>query len=152
MTSAALFGKLQEHEIELGRLEEHEAQEKKIKSIALNVEAPRGDQLEEEELTLLVKKFGKFLKKNQNSKFGNKKRFFKEKEASKPNQNITCFECGKEGHIKAECPNLSKRNNFKKEFKRAYMAWEDNEISPSSDSDNDETENMTLMASHDSDD
>ena len=39
MTSAILFEKLQEHEIELGRLEKHETQEKKSKSIALMVDS-----------------------------------------------------------------------------------------------------------------
>lgn len=37
MTSATLFGILKECEIELGRLEKHENQEKKYKSIALKV-------------------------------------------------------------------------------------------------------------------
>lgn len=37
MTSTSLFGKLQEHELELGRLEKHANQEKKSKGIALKV-------------------------------------------------------------------------------------------------------------------
>jgi len=42
------------------------------------------------------------------------------------------------------------RKEFKK--KRAYIAWEDNEVSSSSDSDSDESANLALMASHHSDD
>lgn len=37
MTSASFFGKLQERELELGRLEKHENQENKSKGIALKV-------------------------------------------------------------------------------------------------------------------
>lgn len=58
--------------------------------------------------------------------------------------------------MKADCPILAKKNNHKgkKEFKprRAYIAWEDNDISSSSESKNEESVNMTLMASHHSDD
>ena len=39
MTSATLFGKLQEYETELGRLEKHENHEKKSKGIALKVDS-----------------------------------------------------------------------------------------------------------------
>ena len=39
MSLSALFGKLQEHEIELGRLEQNESQEKKTKNIALKTES-----------------------------------------------------------------------------------------------------------------
>lgn len=38
MMFASLFRKLQEHEIELGRLEKHDNQEKKSKGIALKVD------------------------------------------------------------------------------------------------------------------
>lgn len=38
MTSASLFRKLQEHELELGILEKHENQEKKPGGIALKVD------------------------------------------------------------------------------------------------------------------
>ena len=39
MTSASLFGKLQEQELELGRLEKYEGQEKKSKGIAFKVDS-----------------------------------------------------------------------------------------------------------------
>lgn len=160
MTSAALFGKLQEHELELGRLEEIEVKEKKNKSIALKVETRKQHEEEstdeDENITLLVKRFGKFLKKDKNIKIDNKKKFFKKRDTSTSNQNFTCFECGKEGHMKAECPNLTKKKYFKgkKEFKskKAYIAWNDNEVSTSSDSESGESEVQALMASHHSDD
>lgn len=55
-----------------------------------------------------------------------------------------------------DCPKLTKKNGFKirkdSKYKRAYIVWEDNEISSSSDSKSDECENLALMASHQSDD
>ena len=69
ITTAALFGKLREHEIEMQRLNELETSEKKVKSIALKASSKKGDEIEEkaakssdnENLNLLVKKFGKYL-------------------------------------------------------------------------------------------
>lgn len=63
MTSTSLFGKLQEHELELGRLEKHESQEKKSKGIALKIDTKddKDDETSEDEnFMLLVKKLGKF--------------------------------------------------------------------------------------------
>ena len=165
MTSATLFRKLQEYETELGRLEKHENHEKKSKGIALKVDSKESQDKdaseEDENFLLLVKRLGKYFghKNNlHNANFVKRKKFYnhKDKEASTSTQDVTCYECGKQGHIKPDCPKLSKKNGFKgkKEFKnkRAYVAWEDNEISSSSDSDSDESANLALMASHHSDD
>ncbi|KAK2437759.1 hypothetical protein QL285_022616 [Trifolium repens] len=160
MTFAALFGKLQEHEIELGRLEKHEVQEKKNKSLALKTKARDYDsddeesQLESEnDVEALVKKFKEFLKRDKLKKVDQGKKFNGE---STSRRKVTCFECGNQGHIKNECPSLQKKNGFKskkfKKPKKAYIAWDDNEISSSSDSESDEYANLALMASHNSDD
>ena len=50
---------------------------------------------------------------------------------------ITCFGVGEQGHIKADCPNKSKekRTSYKEKkgkTKRAYIAWDENEVSSSS--------------------
>lgn len=158
MTSASLFGKLQEHELELGRLEKHESQEKKSKGIALKIDT-RDDKdnetSEDENFMLLVKKLGKFFNNNKSSSFSKKNRHFRKKDASTSNQEVTCYECGKQGHIKPDCPKLAKKGGFKgkKDFKnkKAYVAWDDKEISSSSKSESDECANMDLMASYHSD-
>lgn len=55
----------------------------------------------------------------------------------------------KKGHVKSECPTLEKKSKFKsKKYKRpkkAYVAWDDNEISSSWDEDH---ASKTLMTSH----
>ena len=151
MTTASLFGKLQEHELELERLEKHEIQVKDSKDIALKTRIKNNDSNQEDESTSsedddLIKKFEKFLWKER------KKEIIK---GEAPTRKIKCFECGEKGHVKSECPTLEKKNNYfkrkkDKRPKKAYIAWDDNEISSSSD---EEQENMALiMDSHHSDD
>ena len=87
MTSATLFGKLQEYETELGRLEKHENLEKKSKNIALKIdskEVVKEDNPEEDEnFMLLVKRLGKFFGRNDKSfSHTKRKKQFKKKEAS----------------------------------------------------------------------
>ena len=93
----------------------------------------------------LIKKVEKFFRKEWT------------KEMSKieaPTRKVTCFECGEKGHVKSECPTLEKKNNYfkrkkDKRPKKAYIAWDDNEISSSSDK---EHANLALIATHHSDD
>jgi len=68
MTMAALFGKLREHELELGRINEEEDIGRK-KNIAFKTEVVKGKKQKEEEdldddenLSLMIKKFTKFMK------------------------------------------------------------------------------------------
>ena len=66
-----MFGKLREHEIEMQRLNELESSEKKVRNIALKTSTKKNDEPEDEvvessdseNLNLLVKRFGKYLKK-----------------------------------------------------------------------------------------
>ena len=62
------------------------------------------------------------------------------------------YGCGEHGHIKSECPNneVKEKGDFRKEkkgkTKKAYIAWDDNDVSSSSSSDDEET-NLCLLAS-----
>ena len=90
MTTASLFGKLQEHELELERLEKHEIQVKDSKDIALktkfkNYDSNQEDESDSDEDDDLIKKFEKFLRKER------KKEIIK---GEAPTRKIKCFECG----------------------------------------------------------
>ncbi|CAJ2661925.1 unnamed protein product [Trifolium pratense] len=161
MSLAALFGKLQEHEMELDQLERHEGRENKVRTLALKTKARDYDsddeesqsEKDDEDVEVLFKKFKNFLKREKTKKLDQGKKFNGE---STSRQNFTCFECGKQGHMKSDCPTLQKKSGHKrkKEFKpkKTYIAWDANEISSSSDSESKEYANLALMASHHSDD
>ena len=70
MIVAYLFGKLREHEIEIQRLVVQESEDKHNKSITLkaNKQQPDSSESEEENISLLSRKFSKFLRKRQASK------------------------------------------------------------------------------------
>lgn len=111
MSSETLFDKLPKYEIELRRLEKQEDQDKKPKSISLRLESKEAmiydSSYQDENIILLVKKFGKFLQNDKTIKFGKRRILFKKKEASTSNRNFTCFKCGMQGHMKADCPYLA---------------------------------------------
>lgn len=120
MTSASLFGKLQEHEMELERLEKHEIQVKGLKDYILKTIVKFHDSNKEDEFTYedddLIRKFEKLLRKER-------KKDIIQKEV--PTTKVTYFECGKRGHATSECPTLEKKDKFKrknhKREKRAYV-------------------------------
>ena len=114
ITTTALFGKLKEHDIEMQRLSELETSEKKVRYIALKANFNKSDEVEEEvaessdneNLNLLVKKFGKYLKRKGNK--GNQRRYNSKQNESSNSSKFLCYNCGKQGHIKIECPNVNK--------------------------------------------
>ncbi|KAF1898304.1 hypothetical protein Lal_00033070 [Lupinus albus] len=105
-------GTEEEHELELCQLEQHEEQEKKKRNISLKEKVDEcnssDDENDTDDMSLFVKKFNKFLKRNKSAKSGQAKKFIKNNDASNANQNFTCFGCAKPGHIKMDCPNLKK--------------------------------------------
>jgi len=160
LTTASLFGKLREHELEMNRLNVQESEDKYVRSIALKAAKHKSkqepsDESEEENLSLLSKKFSRFLKRNHN-KEANKERYGNKKISDFNSNNYTCFGCGEQGHIKADCPNKEsneKKSSYKEKkgkSRRAYIAWDENEVSPSnSSSSEDEKANICLIAEGD---
>jgi len=77
-------------------------------------------------MSLLSRKFNKFLKKN--SKGQSSKRYSSKKLNDFNPNKYTYFCCGEQGHIKAECPNNEnkEKTDFKREkrgkSKKAYIA------------------------------
>ena len=73
LTTASLFGKLKEHELEMNRLNDQEHEEKHVRSIALK-DAGHKDGQESSEgsdgetLNVLTRKFSKILKKNSRAR------------------------------------------------------------------------------------
>ncbi|XP_068486789.1 uncharacterized protein [Phaseolus vulgaris] len=148
MTVASLFGKLREHEIEIQRLAIQESEDKHNKSITLKASKQQhvSSESEEENISLLSRKFSKFLRKKQASK-----RYDSKKPSEFNSNKHTCYGCGEQGHIKSECPNneVKEKGGFKREkmgkAKQAYIAWVDNDVSSLSSSD-DEKANLCLLA------
>ena len=97
--------------------------QRKSKSLALktiNERVEAHDSSDEDvvkkDVAYLANNFRKFLKYNNNGKFGDKGKFtssgkekkdFKKREGkeSQSTQGVTCFECNGHGHFKKECPN-----------------------------------------------
>ena len=165
ITTVTLFGKLREHEIEMQRLSEVESSEKKVKAIAFKASAKRSDETEEEitkssdneNLNLLVKRFRKYLKRK--SIKGNQTRYISKRNYSSNTSNFSCYNCGKQGHMKIECPSIKKekekfddRKKVKKaKERRAYIAWENNDVSTSTSSQQGSEEaNLCLMVGYES--
>ena len=99
MSLATLFGKLQEHEMELQRLNQHEENDRKKKGIALKASSSIQEEgdiedlidlNEDDDLNLFVKRFNKFLKIRGNQRRPN----FKSKRRTEDSSSTPkCFEC-----------------------------------------------------------
>jgi len=81
MTTASLFEKLRELELEMNKLSVQEKEDKHVSKIALKADGNRNcqhssNESEEENLSLLSKKFNKFLKKNNNKNHTNDRKAY----------------------------------------------------------------------------
>ncbi|GAV91095.1 zf-CCHC domain-containing protein/UBN2 domain-containing protein [Cephalotus follicularis] len=83
------------------------------------------------------------------------KKNFPEDEESSKREEPTCYECKKPGHFKNECPNLKKKEQFKKrneyvKKKKAIVAtWSDSDSSISEEESDEEVANIAFMAIED---
>ena len=99
MSVASLFGKFREHELEINRLVVQESEDKHNKGITFKAcnhkQQPDSSRSDEDNISLLSRKFNKFLKKRQvSNRYGSKK-------PSEFNTNkYICYDCGEQGHIK----------------------------------------------------
>jgi len=125
MTLATLFGKLQEHEMELMRLNQHEENGKKKKGIALKASSSIQEESDKEDLneikedddfSLFVKRFNKFLRNKRNKRRSN---FNPKKKGEDSSLVLKCYECNQPGHLRFECPVFKRRmeKSDKKNFK-----------------------------------
>ncbi|KAL5147399.1 hypothetical protein HKD37_06G017092 [Glycine soja] len=142
MSLATLFGKLQEHEMELQRLNQNEENDKKKRSIALKASSSIQEENEEEDsddedFSFFVKKFQKYIKKR---KIDRRQNFNNGRKSQEGSQVLRCYKCNQIGHIKANCPSNEEwsKKSEKKRFderrtKKAYIAWDDNNSSDGSE-------------------
>ncbi|KAL5148687.1 hypothetical protein HKD37_13G035683 [Glycine soja] len=140
MSLATLFGKLQEHEMELQRLNQNEETDKKKRSIALKASSSMQEENKEEEsedFSLFVKKFKKFVKKRRIERHQN---FNNGKRSQEDSQIHRCYKCNQIGHIKANCPSneewpekSDKKRYEERRTKKANIAWDDNDSSDGSE-------------------
>ncbi|KAF1893034.1 hypothetical protein Lal_00024154 [Lupinus albus] len=163
MGLATLFGKLQEHEMELGRLTLHEELDKRKKGISLKASTSQDQEDKDDDesdseidtktMTLLVRKFNKFIKNRGSSKRFPKKETrnstFKHKNSK---EKFMCHECDKVGHLKFKCPVYLKKVDGEKntspdlKSKKAYIVWDvPVESSTTSTSEEEETAKICLM-------
>jgi len=103
-------------------------------------------------MNLLVKKFGKYLTRKGNK--GNQRRYSSKQNDSSNYSKFSYYNCGKQGHIKIECPKEKvddKKKEKKSKERRSYIAWEDNDDSTSTSSqEGSEEANLCLMARYES--
>ncbi|KAL5161671.1 hypothetical protein HKD37_07G018920 [Glycine soja] len=156
MSLATLFGKIQEHEIELMRLHQHEENDKKNKGITLRASSSSiqeesdkeylNEIEEDHDFIFFVKRFNKFLRNKGNQRISN---INPKKKGENSSLAPKCYECDQPENLRFDCPVFKRRmekfdkRNFKE--KKAYIIWEDNDMNSSSDSEN-EVINLGLMA------
>ncbi|GAV59552.1 hypothetical protein CFOL_v3_03083 [Cephalotus follicularis] len=121
---------------------------KKKKSITFKASKEESESDEDGDVALITSQFKRFLK-NRKGKKAFKKEFLQDEEEP------TCYESNKPGHFKNECPNLKKKEQFRKKneyFKKnkAMVAtWSDSDPSSSEEESDEEVAHIAYMAIED---
>lgn len=149
-----LVGTLQCYEVE--QINEEEDPKGK-KSIALKSnddfdDTCSEDDLDDEKLALMIRKFRKLNRKERKynwRKQGTQRSQNKSTKDNEFNKYVICFECKKKGHIRPNCPLLKKKKGNTEKFKEALKAktWSNAECEESDE----EYANICLMANSESD-
>jgi len=154
LSMITLFGKLKEHEHEINRFKSSKdvSRRKERKSIALNItssvstssvqndDESDDDAIDEEEMSLFVRRYNRYIKRNglkHNDK--NLVNFRKASRKGTKSDNdekvVSCYACGKIGHYKNKSLELAKqRGRFRakrsSKGRRAYIVWEKMKLPP----------------------
>ncbi|XP_073271526.1 uncharacterized protein [Primulina huaijiensis] len=78
-------------------------------------------QIRSDAMSLFVKKFSRFMKKNHRAYQGPNRNF----KNDSPSGDMACFNCGKIGHFIADCPKPKKDDQKKKEYKKISTSPEE---------------------------
>ncbi|KAH9684891.1 hypothetical protein KPL70_013718 [Citrus sinensis] len=114
----------------------HEEKKKSIDLKALKRDSDEENEMDDDELAMLARRFRKFYKKNNEQR-----KFRSHKNKKEKKEPITCYECKKPGHIRPKCPLLNKFKN-----KAMVATCDDNDGETSDDEEQQEMTNLALMA------
>ena len=146
-----LIGKLMAHEVHMKSQEDDSSKKKGVAFKADSDSDISNDTVSDSDIALLTNKFRRFLRKKQVNRFENK---YKRKEIKEDSVEVRCYKCKKLGHIRKNCPEVSKdkkkekyekkpKKYFKK--KKALQAtWGDSESSDESSSESDKSESADV--------
>ncbi|XP_070054036.1 uncharacterized protein [Nicotiana tomentosiformis] len=127
-------------------------EKKKTVAFKATVAEPENEKGEEggeqdENIAMLYQVVTSMMRKNRNSRRG-KPNFRKGRINNKTDKNDgRCYECGKFGHIQADCPELNKKLSRNMQKKKYFGAWSDEE-----ESDHEEVANICFMAINENED
>ncbi|XP_022143648.1 uncharacterized protein LOC111013509 [Momordica charantia] len=145
-----LIGSLMTHEIVMkGNMEEDVKKKKSLalKSTSFQRASESEEELNEEELAYLSKKFKKHFKKRHFPKKTNSQDAKGEKNTR---DIIICYECKKAGHVRSECP-LLRKSSSRRNKKAMKATWDESDGGSDSES-GEEVANLCFMAFGDEDD
>jgi len=121
-----------------------------------NDDESNDDAINEEEMSLFVRQYNRYIKinglKNNDKNLMNfRKTSRKGKESDSDEKVVSGYGCGKVGHYKNECPKLAKERgrsgvNRSSKGRKAYIAWEEDEVTyNTSDTENKDEDDLCFI-------